>query len=65
MDQRRQVPQHALQAHVERLGGSLHFAADVEVDLAAVQLRNHDGGVHPLAPIQRLAGFGGDSMRRP
>ena len=36
MEQRRAGAQHALQAHVERLGGRFHLAADVEVDLTAI-----------------------------
>ena len=41
-EQRRDVPQHALQAHIERLGGGFHLAAHMEVARAGGELGYHD-----------------------
>ena len=51
-----QVAEHALQAHVLRVGGGFDFAADVEIEgAAAVHLGDSDGGVHALAHIDQSA----------
>ena len=49
MQQRGEVPEHALKAHVGRHGRGLHFAAHVEVAVAKPHLRHGDRCVHAFA----------------
>ena len=48
------MPHHALQLHVERLGGGLHVAVDVDLHRAVLPSRDHRRRV---APFLHLAGF--------
>jgi len=52
MDQPGQVSDHALQLHIERLGGRFYVPVDVDIDRAVVPARNGDRGIAAFSYIE-------------
>ena len=59
MQQRGQMPQHSLQAHVLRFGGGFHLTAHVKINGAAFPARPGGRGIHAFRLVQQLPVTGG------